>query len=156
MKGVRAVVMFVAAGASLALSQMSDKQEKTKVRRAGVEQVLMQMERDGNEATVRKDVATLDRLLADDWVYQGPDGTQTKAQALAALKSNDQSFDFIKLGDMKVRVFGDTAIVTGSEDEKSSYQGKDTSGHYLWIDVFVKRQGRWQDVASQSTPIAKQ
>ena len=101
-------------------------------------------------------MATLGRLLADDWVYQGPGGTQTKAQALAALKSDDQSFDFIKLGDMKVRVFGETAIVTGSEDEKSSYKGNDTSGHYLWIDVFVKRQGHWLDVASQSTPIAKQ
>jgi len=97
-------------------------------------------------------VATLGRLLADDWVYQGPGGTQTKAQALAALKSDDQSFDFIKLGDMKVRVFGDTAIVTGSEDEKSSYKGKDTSGHYLWIDVFVKRQGHWLDVARRAPP----
>ena len=156
MKRFCAVVMLVAAAASFASSQMSDKQEKTKGRKAADEQVLIQIERNGNEATARKDVATLGRLLADDWVYQGPGGTQTKAQALAALKSDDQSFDFIKLGDMKVRVFGDTAIVTGSEDEKSSYKGKDTSGHYLWIDVFVKRQGHWLDVASQSTPIAKQ
>ncbi len=46
-------------------------------------------------------------------------------------------------------------IVTGSLDAKNTYKGKDTSGHLLWIDVFVKRQGRWQDVASQTTPITK-
>jgi ketosteroid isomerase-like protein len=71
-------------------------------------------------------------------------------------KSEDQKFDSITVGDMKVRVFGETAIVTGSLDAKSTYKGKDTSGHLLWIDVFVKRQGRWQDVASQTTPITKQ
>jgi len=45
----------------------------------------------------------------------------------------------------------------GSNEEKSAYKGKDTSGRYTWIDVFVKRNGRWQAVASQSTlmPAAK-
>ncbi len=40
-----------------------------------------------------------------------------------------------------LRVFGDTAVVTSSDDEKSSYKGKDTSGHWTWTDVLVKRQG---------------
>lgn len=153
MKRILAVAVLVAVATSHALGQMADKQEKTKGRKAGVEQVLMQMERDGNEATVKKDVATLDKLLADDWVYQGPAGIQTKAQALTDLKSEDQKFDSITLGDMKVRVFGNTAIVTGGEDEKSTYKDKDTSGRYLWTDVFVKRHGHWRLVASQATPI---
>jgi ketosteroid isomerase-like protein len=157
MKRILAVIVFFAAATSLALGQAVDKQEKTKGEKAGVERILLQMERDGNEATVKKDVATLSELLADDRIGQSPDGLQTKAQAMTDLKSPDQKFDFIKLGDdMKVRVFGDTAVVTGSLEEKSSYKGKDTSGHLLWIDVFVKRQGRWQDVASQATPITKQ
>jgi ketosteroid isomerase-like protein len=150
-----AVAVPVAVVTSLALGQMGGKHEKTEGGKAGIEQVLMQMERDGNEATVKKDAATLDKLLADDWLYQGTDGTETKAEALADLKSEDQKIDSITLGDMKVRVFGNTAIVTGSEDEKSSYKGKDTSGRYLWMDVFVKRMGRWQDAASQATPITK-
>jgi hypothetical protein len=49
----------------------------------------MQIERDGNEATVKRDAATLDKLLADDWIGQSPAGTETKAQALADLKSED-------------------------------------------------------------------
>ena len=40
---------------------------------------------------------------------------------------------------------------TGSDTEKSTYKGKDSSGKYVWTDVFVERNGRWQAVASQST-----
>lgn len=156
MKGILAVAVLAVAAPSLALGQRADKQEKTKGGKASVEQVLMQNERDGNEANVKKDGATLDKLLADDWVGQSDVGIQTKPQALADVRSADLKIDSITLGDMKVRVFGDTAVVTGSDDEKSSYKGKDTSGHYLWTDVFVKRQGHWQLVASQATPISKQ
>jgi hypothetical protein len=54
---------------------------------------LQQMERDA--ATVKKDVATLSNLRADDWIGQSPDGIQTKAQAMVDLKSKGQKFDFI-------------------------------------------------------------
>jgi ketosteroid isomerase-like protein len=120
-----------------------------------VEQSLMQTEREWVEAAQKKDADTLNRILADDWVGQGPTGAVTKSQALAELKSGESKLDSITLGDMKVRVFGDTAVVAGTDDEKSSYKGKDTSGHYTWTDVFVKRQGKWQAVASQSTRTAE-
>jgi len=155
MKRILAVAVLVAVATSLALGQMAEKQEKTKDGKS-VEQTLMQMERDWTEAQLQKDTAALDKIIADDWVGQGPAGSQTKAQGLADLKSENQKFASITLGDMKVRVFGDTAVVTGSDDEKSSYKSKDTSGHYLWSDVFVKREGRWQAVASQGTLMAKQ
>ena len=111
----------------------------------------MQMERDWTEAALKKDTAALDKILADDWVGQSPTGVSTKAQSLADLKSADYKVESQTLGEMKVRVFGNTAVVTGSDDEKSSYKGKDTSGHYLWTDVYVKRHGRWQAAASQAT-----
>jgi ketosteroid isomerase-like protein len=151
MKRILAVTVLVVVTTSLALGQMADKQEKTKGGKAGVEQALMQMERDWTEAALKKDVATLDKILADEWVGQGITGSATKAQALADLKSGDNKQDSVTLGEMKVRVFGNTAVVTGSDDEKTSYKGKDTSGHYTWTDVFVEREGRWQAVASQGT-----
>ena len=101
MKRILAVIVFFAAATSLALGQTTDKPKKTKGKKADVEQILLQMERDGNEATVKKDVATLSELLADDWIGQSPDGIQTKAQAMADFKSEDQKFDAITLGDMK-------------------------------------------------------
>ena len=121
------------------------------------EKELLQIERDWMQARAKKDAAALGKILADDWVGQGPLGTMKKAEVLADLKSGDFKVEAITLGDMTPRVFGDTAIVMGSNEEKSAYKGKDTSGRYTWIDVFVKRDGRWQAVASQSTlmPAAK-
>jgi len=117
------------------------------------EKEILQIERDWAQANLKADAAALGKILGDDWVGQGPFGTMTKAQTLAELKSGDYKTDSVTLGDMKVRVFGDTAIVSGSNDEKSSYKGKDTSGHWTWTDVFVKRKGHWQAVASQGTPM---
>jgi len=118
---------------------------------AAVEKTLVQMENDWTKAGVAGDAGALGKILADDWVGLGPAGAMTKAQVLADVKSGDNKITSITLGDVKVRVFGDVAVVTGNDDEKSSYKGKDTSGHYLWTDVFVKRKGKWQAVASQST-----
>jgi ketosteroid isomerase-like protein len=155
MKRILVVAVLVVATASLALGQMGGEQGKTKAGGTSVEQALMQMERDWTDAALKKDAAALDKILADDWVGQGPTGIATKAQALADLKSGDNKLDSQTLGEMKVRVFGNTAVVTGSDDEKSSYKGKDTGGHYVWTDIFVKRNGRWQAVASQGTLMAQ-
>ncbi len=54
---------------------------------------------------------------------------------------------------MTVRVFGTTAIVTGSNTEKSKENGRDTSGKYVWTDAFVNQNGLWKAVASQSAKI---
>ena len=58
MQRILAVIVLFAAATSLALGQTADKQEKTKGEKADVEQLLLQMERYGNEATLKKDVAT--------------------------------------------------------------------------------------------------
>lgn len=133
--------------------------EAMKADTASVEQALTQMERDwsqvgSNKANIDKDAKTLDQIMADDWVgldYQG--NANTKAQAIANLKSGSSSTQSIELGPMKVRVFGDAAVVTGSDTEKSTYKGKDSSGNYVWTDVFVHRNGHWQAVASESTKV---
>jgi ketosteroid isomerase-like protein len=117
-----------------------------------VEQTLMQMERDWGAAEIKKDYAAVERILADDWVgidYSG--NIVPKEQAIADLKSGTSTLASEVLGPMTVRVFGNTAVVTGSDAEKSTDRGKDSSGNYVWTDVFVFRNGRWQAVASQST-----
>ncbi len=123
---------------------------------ASVQQTLMQMERDWAQAGAKNDTATVDKFVADDWVGIDFEGKSiTKADAMADMKSGastTQSYDF---GPMKVRVFGNTAVVTGSDTEKSTYKGKDSSGKYVWTDVWVMRDGRWQAVASQSAKVGK-
>jgi len=120
------------------------------------EQALLQIERDWTQASLKKDAVAFDKILGDDWVGMDFEGKQfTKAQVLSDLKSGANVVQTIELGDMKARVLGNTAIVTGSDVEKSSYKGKDTSGKYAWTDVFMMRGGRWQAVGSQSTKVPK-
>ena len=123
---------------------------------APVEQTLMQMERDWNQATLTKDFKTLNRIMAKDWVGVDFKGvTTTKAESIAELKAGESKNESVEMGDMTVRVYGNSAVVIGSDTEKSRYHGKDSSGRYSWMDVFVKRNGRWQAVASESTKITK-
>lgn len=120
--------------------------------KATIEQTVTQMERDWGNAEIKKDYATVDKILADDWVGIDYDGKIVdKTQAMADLKSGTSTLTSEELGPMTVRVFGNTAVVTGSDAEKSTDRGKDSSGKYIWTDVFVLRNGRWQAVASQST-----
>ena len=123
---------------------------------AKVEQSLIQLEQEWNRALLAKDYNAVDKIMADDWTgvdFRGV--TITKAESIEELKAGESENQLVELGEMSVKVFGDTAIVIGSDTEKSTYQGKDSSGRYAWIDVFVNRDGRWQAVASQSTKIAK-
>jgi len=57
-----------------------------------------------------------------------------------------QSFEFVP---MDVKIMGSVAIVQGSNVEKSTDKGTDASGKWVWMDVFVNRNGRWQSVRSQ-------
>ena len=147
-------VSLLAATSLLVLG--ADKTAPAKTDSANVEQTLMQLEQEWNQALLAKDYKTVDKIMADDWTgidFRGM--AVTKAETLDELKSGESGNQSVELGEMKVKVFGNTAVVIGSDTEKSVYHGKDSSGRYAWTDVFVKRAGRWQAVASQSTKIAK-
>jgi len=154
----RLIPHLLIAGALITSAALLVAQEKKALvpETAPAEQTLMQMERDWNQATLAKDYKTLNRIMAEDWVgidFKGV--TTTKSESIAELKAGESRNESVELGDMTVRVYGNSAVVIGSDTEKSRYQGKDSSGKYAWMDVFVKRNGRWQAVASESTKIAK-
>ena len=132
------------------------KRAPVKAEVASAEQTLIQLERDWNQALLHKDNKAIDKIMAEDWTgidFRGM--TITRAESMAELQKGESGNQSVVLGEMKVRVFGDTAVVIGSDTEKSTYHGKDSSGQYAWTDVFVKRGGRWLAVASQSTKIEK-
>jgi ketosteroid isomerase-like protein len=107
-------------------------------------------------AVKQRDVATIDRLQADEYVFTGPGGELwTKARALETIKAGDLEIDSFKMSDIQVRRYGDTAVVTLRVDWNGNYRGADISGPQRATDVFVKRAGRWQCVASQTTRIAQ-
>ena len=117
-----------------------------------VEKKIVQLERDWGDALAKRDLVALDRILGDDHSVITKDGSVlTNAQELA--KHSESADELFDVEPMKVRIFGDAAVVTGGHREKSQYNGRDTSGHYLWMDVFVKRNGHWQAVASELTRV---
>lgn len=130
----------------------AEKPAASTMAKSSVEDTLKQMERNWGNAEIKKDYAAVDKILADDWVGIDYDGkVVAKAQAMSDLKAGTSTLTSEELGAMTVRVFGNTAVVTGSDTEKSTDRGKDSSGKYVWTDVFVLRNGKWQAVASQST-----
>ena len=151
------LTMALCAGMGLAQAQnkAADAKKATAPGNAAVDE-LKQIENDWEEAVKAKNAEKLGDILADSWAGLGWNGRrEDKATALADLKASGNSLDTFEMGPMKVRIFGNTAVVTGSDTEKSMENGKDTSGKYIWTDVFVKQNGKWRAVASQSTKVPK-
>jgi len=85
----------------------------------------------------------LQTLWADEYLNTDQDGnTFTKSQDLANASDRGTSVTSFALTDLKVHVYGDTAVVTGSNTLEATFKGKDSSGAYRFTDVFVKRNGR--------------
>ena len=149
-----ALVIAAALGASAQTPDTKPKPAPAKPADGSVEQTLMKIERDGLAALLKKDIAAFGRIFADDAVVITPDGSpQTKAQLLADVKSGDLVVESSEISDMKVRAYGDTAVVTYVTTDKGKFKGQDISGRYRWTDVFVRRAGTWQIVAGHGTPI---
>ncbi len=122
---------------------------------AAVEKAVMKIENDMLAALLKRDGATFGKYFADDAVLTTPDGgVQTKVQLLADVKSGDLVLESSTISDMKVRVYGDTAVATYTTTDKGKYKKTDISGRFRWTDTFVRAGGEWKLVAGQGTPIA--
>lgn len=153
MKGILAALVLVLAVSCQAFAQAKP---AAPAKSASVEQELIKLENDWNNAEVKRDVAALSRILADDWTVADPEGTiVNKAQDLAEIKSGESVTTSAVADEMKVRVYGDAAVVVGRNTVKEQYKGKDFSGQYRFTDTWVKKDGRWQCVATAATKITK-
>jgi len=108
------------------------------------------------EAIAKRDLTALDDIWADDYTFTNPHGTfLTKKQRLENIRSAHTQIEPVATEEQDVRVYGDTAVITGRVTLKGKYSGKEASGQYRSISVWVNQQGRWRLVANQLTPIAK-
>jgi len=123
--------------------------QATKPAASGAVEAVKQLERDWSDAQKARDIDKLSQILADDWTGLGTDGAKsTKKDFLNDVKSGTNKLESFEFGPMDVKVIGTVAVVQGSDTEKSSNKGKDTSGKWVWMDVFVNRDGKWQAVRS--------
>jgi len=147
MKKCAGTILLICVCVGLALAKAQTQAPKA----ASTAESVKQLEKDWLEAEKAGDTDKLNQILGDDWVAIGPDGkTETKQEFLANLKSGQMKMESFEMGPMQVKMVGGAAVVQGSDTEKSTSNGKDSSGKYVWMDVFAKRDGKWMAVRSQT------
>jgi ketosteroid isomerase-like protein len=137
------------------LASGSPPPEPTVTSRAATgEAEILALEEERNQAILRGDAEALDRMTSDDYTFVTLRGEmRTKAEILKGFASKSFHYDSRTISDLKVRVYGDAAVVTGRSVQKGTENGKDYSGAYWFTRVYARQRGRWVTVALQTTRI---
>ena len=115
---------------------------------------IRRVETEWGDAFEQRDFATLDRIMAEEYILTDPLGNvRGKAESLAALQTSEVLFESTKSDNVDVRINGDTAVVTGRSTFRGCYRGWSMAGQYQYTDVLVKRSGSWQAVGSHITAL---
>jgi ketosteroid isomerase-like protein len=106
-------------------------------------------------AVLKGNVSAMDALLADDYIAISPTGIlQSKDQALAILRSGTVHFKSIELNDRKIRMYGNTALVTSRAEVNATGPDGNVSGSYRYTRVYVKDpRGVWRIVSFEASKI---
>ncbi len=151
MKRRRWIAFFVA---GLALSAIGWRAARSAALPDNATEEILKVDEERNQALQKGDIATLDRIYSDDLVYANATGALlTKAQHLADLKGRGLNFRSFKHDDVKVVVHGDTGILTGISTSAVEYHGAVSSSPRRFLNVFVKKDGRWLCAAHFETPV---
>jgi ketosteroid isomerase-like protein len=100
------------------------------------------------DAQVKKDFAALETLLADDLIYVHSNGNiDNKTSYIQSIRDGKSQYDEIKSEEMRVRVYGKTAVITGVCVVKMP---TNPNLRLRYTDVYIKRKGNWQLASWQS------
>jgi ketosteroid isomerase-like protein len=153
-----------AAPTNLAESRAAAAPTPEKIDAAAIEAELIQLDRQWVDAVKNSDAETVRRVIADDIVITNADGsTSSKADEVQAIQSGAITIEAYEILEPKVTVLdANNAFVTGRGVIKNgrlkvanSTRLIDISGEYRFLNFYAKRDGNWQAVASQTTPIQK-
>jgi len=121
-----------------------------------MQEELLKLENDFARAVTNNDADAVDRFLADDWIIVDPDGgIIDKARFLGVIKSGALSHEMMESADLRVRLYGNTAVVTGLTTTKGKFMGQDFTSRERATDIFVKQNDSWQCVFTQLTRFTK-
>ena len=116
---------------------------------------ILALENKWNVAYQQRDVASMSSLLADEFIITVEDGnTYSKSGYIAHAGDTRTKVEISELLDMKVRLHGNTAVVTGQYHELGTEKGKRYEYHDRLTDTWMFLDGRWQVIASHySVPV---
>jgi ketosteroid isomerase-like protein len=110
-----------------------------------------------DDALRKADVAVLERYWAEDYVFINPRGERlTRSDRLANVKTKQTAFNSLEHApkEEQIRIYGnDVAVYTTTLTISGRYSGEMQQGKYQGMVVWVHSDGRWQQVASQLTPV---
>ena len=115
------------------------------------EQQILRLFQDGDRALIAADLAELSRIFADDYVQYDETGKCfSKRDVINNLQSGEIRYVAMTSTGRRIRMLTrDIAIVHGSEVDEVEQGGRRFAVRYTYMDVVLKRTGRWQIVGSQ-------
>jgi ketosteroid isomerase-like protein len=128
---------------------VAQKQSPRGTQRERVVATIRKLDEQRIQAQIHADRAALDRIYAEDFIGIGPSGTvRAKPQVLADFTAHDLIFQSITTDDVRIRVYGNTAVETGRSTMIGEDKGKAVPRDNRFTRVWVKQQGRWRLVAN--------
>ena len=118
---------------------------------------LSQLEGVWNEAHMKGDAKALDELWADDLVVTVPGmAPMTKTQSLAIWKSGKFKFERYQTSDVRIKVYGDAAVVTGHMQRARTMGDRKAEDDWLFTKFYVRAKGSWQVVAFHASVVPQE
>jgi ketosteroid isomerase-like protein len=119
---------------------------------AGDESEIIALEHSWNQAELQHAPSALDLFLSDDFIITQPDGTLlNKEEFKKSIADKTYHYDMLTSGDFKVRILGDTAVVTGSYHEKGKDKRVPFERRGRFTDTWLFQKGKWMCVASHDS-----
>jgi ketosteroid isomerase-like protein len=121
-----------------------------------VEQAVLKLEQQWEDALLKSDVVALDKLYGDSLNYTHSSGAvDDKATYIGNIKSGASKYESMKRDDIKVRVYGDTALVNCHWVVQSVSKGNKIDTNARLLHVYVKQKDGWKLVSHQATRIVQ-
>ena len=122
-----------------------------------MEEEFLKLEEQFAEAIIKNDPGAIERLVTDDWIIINADGgIIDRERFLGVIKSGALTHEMMESEGIRVRVYGDSAVVSALTRSKGKFMGQEFTTHERSTDVFVRRDGQWQCVLTQLTASTKQ
>jgi len=115
---------------------------------------ITELEQQRAAAVVHRDTDFLDKSTAPDSIRILPTGVlETKSQLLGDLKSGVLNYSSIDVDEVSVKIYGNTAVVAGRSEFRGQRNGKPFDGRCRFSRIWINRNGAWQEVLFQLTPL---
>jgi len=154
MRKTLVITVLILTTVSIALAQ---EQSAPTSQNRSVEQVIRQLDQERIQAQIGANAEALNRIYADDFIGIGPSGTvRTKPQVISDFTSHDLKFQSITTEDVRVRVYDNAAVETGTSTMIGQDKGKAVPRDNRFTRVWIKQLGHWRLVANHYSPLITQ